>query len=214
MTSISERTCQLGAAFSVKTEENDDGDNIPSCVIVIGGLMLEAADVNALLGDPYAHASLFTSKGGHLEPSLPQVKNLVLKDKRTNVDVRITIDTTGPQKSHLLSGCTLKDLTIAPLAGGLTALGFKAQTKGNHVPALVGLMTAHLNGYITCELHPGEESKPGKRNPKQADLPINTFGDGEQPENSRTGRLVNLASRRAERKAKKEKDPDGRHKPH
>jgi hypothetical protein len=203
MTSISERTGQLGTTVGVKTEEGKDGEKIPVCEIQIGGLMLEANDVNALLEDPYAHQALFTSKGGHLEPALPQVENLVLREKRTNVDVTITIETTGPAKPQTLRGCMLKNLQIAPMSGGLTALGFKVQTKGKHVPELVGLLTAHLDGHISCEVRPGAEDKPGKRKPKQRDLPINTFGDGEQPENSRTGRLINLSARRAAKKAKK-----------
>lgn len=208
MTTISERTCQLGDSVKLKSSEDAEGASIPACEIPVGGLMLEANDVNALLGDPYAHASLFTSKSGHLEPSLPQVKNLVLKENRPGLDVTITIETTGPAKPQLLKDCQLKNLSIAPLSGGLTALGFTVHTVGKHVPALMGLLAAHLNGHITCEVRDGSGPPKGKRKAKQQDLPINTFGDGEQPET-----VLSFPGRRRSKKERKDSE-DGRRTPH
>jgi hypothetical protein len=98
--------------------------------------------------------------------------------KRVGATVTIAMQTTHPQKMTL-SDCKLKDITLAPLSGGLTAMALKVQHSGDSVPNVVGNLSAFLGGDITFEVG---ESLLEVKTTKQQELPLNTFGENEQPQ--------------------------------
>lgn len=207
MTTLTDRACQLGSSINLRIEKHGD-DDVPACDIPLGGLMLNHAELGALLNDPKAYTMLFHTDRGHPEPAFPQIQNLVLRDKRVGANVTIRIQTSGPAKSIELKDCKLKDLTLAPLSGGLTALAVKVQTSGDHVPMTIGVLAAHLNGHVSVEIGTGEAAKPIAQ---QGELPINRFkGDDdnegfiEEPiENSKIGGKIQHAARKIAKRARR-----------
>lgn len=181
MLMISSRACQLGSSINTRTEKHGD-DDVPACDIPLAGIMLDERELNALLGDPYAHRALFTDKAGHKEPTLPQVEGFVLKAKIENVTVRIghNLLDTSDKDSRTLTDCKLKGLTLEPMSGGATALSCKVQTSGDHVGSLVGALIAHLGQHVAIEFSEGAIAVDG--DDTQLDLPVNNFGNGEEPE--------------------------------
>jgi len=210
MITLSARACQLGSSVNLRTEKHGE-DNVPAVDIPIEGIMLSSEDLNELLGTPGAHDTLFSTVRGHQEPALPQIKDLVLRDKVAGADVCIKIHGTGPAKKLQLKDCKIKGLTLAPLSGGATALSITVQTSGDHVPATIGLLASHLSGQINVEISGGAIAE---KKATQGELPINSLEEDPPIENSRTGRLVNLSARRAEKKAKKNAKPTEATRPH
>lgn len=174
-TELSKRACKLGVSLNCRRELHGD-EGVPACDISVGGIMLTGAEMNLLMGSG-AYGSLFDLTGQHPEPALPQIENIVLKGKRVGAAVTITILTTGKDQVIALEDCKLKDLTLAPMSGGLTAMALKVQTSGDHVPNTVGTLSAYLNGDITIAIG---ESTLEEKTSKQAELPLNTFGDDAQ----------------------------------
>lgn len=177
MLNITSRACQLGASINTRAEKHGDED-VPAADIPLAGIMLDEAELNALLNDPYAHRALFTDRGGHQEPSLPQFEAHTLRDKLEGDTVTLTAGTRN--KEIILGDAKLKGLTLEPLSGGATSLSLKIQVSGDAVPGVVGMLLNHLNGHLTVEI--ADAVAIEKKGDKQQDLPINTFGDGEQPE--------------------------------
>lgn len=181
MLRITPRACQLGASINTRTEKHGDED-VPACDIPLAGIMLDESELNALMGDPYAHRALFTDRKGHAEPSLPQIEALTLRDKLEGATVTIVLSTTGKGTELVLGNAKLKGLTLQPQSGGATSLSLKVQVSGDEVAHTVGELVAHLNGHITCEIS-GATAEQTKTS-QQQDLPINTFGEGEAPAQS------------------------------
>lgn len=177
MTALTQRSCMLGPSINIRTEKHGEED-VPACDIPLGGVMLELKELCALMNNPAA-VGLFIKLEGRNEPAIPQIENIVLKGKRIGATVKITVQTTGPDKVLTLEDCKLKSITLAPMSGGLTAMALKVQTAGDHVPAVVGLLTAHLNGHVVVELG---DSTLEEKSSKQAELPLNTFGEDDEAE--------------------------------
>jgi hypothetical protein len=175
MLNITSRACQLGASINTRPEKDED---VPACDIPLAGIMLDETELNALVNDPYAHRALFTDRGGHQEPSLPQFEAHRLRDKLEGATV--TLSTGGRGRELVIGDAKLKGLTLEPLSGGATSLSLKVQVSGDAVPGLVGMLLNHLNGHITVEI--ADAVAVEKKADKQLDLPVNAFGEGERPE--------------------------------
>lgn len=172
-TELSARACKLGVSLNCRRELHGD-EGVPACDISVAGIMLTKEEFNALMGDDYAYGAMFTEKK---EPRLPQIENIVLKGKRVGAAVVITITTTGKGTGLALSDCKLKDLVLAPMSGGLTAMALKIQTAGDHVPNTVGILSAHMGDDISLSI---SDSTLEVKQSKQQELPLNTFGEGEE----------------------------------
>lgn len=177
MLNITSRACQLGASINTRAEKHGDED-VPACDIPLAGIMLDERELNALLNDPYAHRALFTDRKGHQEPSLPMIEAISVREKLEGATVTFVLGTA--QAETVIGDAKLKGLTLEPLSGGSTSLSLKIQVSGDPVPALVAALLQHLNGFVTVEI--ADAVAVEKKADKQRDLPINTFGEGEQPE--------------------------------
>lgn len=177
MLNITSRACQLGASINTRAEKHGDED-VPACDIPLAGIMLDETELNALLNDPYAYRALFTDRGGHQEPSLPQFEAHALREKLEGATVTLTVGTRA--KEIVLGDAKLKGLTLEPLSGGATSLSLKIQISGDAVPDVVGVLLNHLNGHLTVEI--ADAVAVEKKADKQMDLPVNQFGESEQPE--------------------------------
>lgn len=181
MLTISKRPCQIGTSINTRRELHGD-EPVPACDIPILGITLDANELCSLLEEPTAFRALFDTKRGHDEPLFTQFEPFQLKDKIEGANVSLSVGK-GMIELH---DCKLKGLTLQPMAGGLTLLSFKIQTSGDDMAAVVGDLVAHLDHTIDIEIADGERVKA--KDSQQQDLPINTFGDGEEPESPKRRR--------------------------
>lgn len=184
MLTISKRPCQIGTSINTRRELHGD-EPVPACDIPILGITLDANELNSLLEEPHAHGALFLlRKGVTEEPQFPQLEPFVLKDKIEGARVSLIVGNSVLK----LTDCKLKGLTLQPMAGGLTLLSFKIQSSGDGMGGIVGDLVAQLDRTIEIEVTDGERVSKDSR---QAELPINTFGEGEEPEQPRKRRRKN-----------------------
>lgn len=174
MLTISKRPCQLGITINTRRELHGD-EAVPACDIPIAGITLDANELNSFLGEPTAHRALFNRKGSHDEPLFPQLEPFQLKDKIEGAHVELTLN----GETYAFSPCKLKGVTLQPMSGGVTLLSFKVQSSVDDMGDVVSNLVGHLDRTIEIAVS-GGEAKP--QDTKQQDLPINTFGDGEEPE--------------------------------
>ena len=179
MLTVTSRPCQLGTGINTRCEMHGD-ESVPACDIPIVGITLDAEELGALLADPYAHRALFTKARGHDEPMFPQLEPFELTDKIEGASAVITLSSTGEGATIHLDDVKLKGLTLKPMSGGLTLLSLKIQASGEDMASQVGELVAYLDRSVQIEIHGGERVKA--KDKAQAELPINTFGEGEEPE--------------------------------
>jgi hypothetical protein len=175
--SITPRPCKIGSSINTRTEKHGDED-VPACDVPVAGITLDKGELNALLGEQYAHQLLFSIREGHTSPVFGMLEPFRLKGKIEDVQVSIKLGLLDGADEIELTSAKLKGLTLEPQAGGLTLLGCKVQVSGDHVPSIAGTLLNFLNRVVTIELHGGDATT--SKAEKQQDLPINTFGDGEQ----------------------------------
>lgn len=144
--------------------------------------MLEPEELNALLGDPTAHATLFTDERGFKQPRFQQLKALVLKDKFENAAVRFTLGMNGAGTGVQCEQVKIAKVTLEPMSGGLTALS--CQVQAEPAAEMIGALVQFLSREISIEIIDAKRAEKAK---KQGELPINTFGEGEQGEQGKAG---------------------------
>jgi len=175
--SLSSRPCLIGASINTRTEKHGDED-VPAVDIPVAGIMLTAEELGALVGDAYAHKALFDTKGKRMDPALPYFESFQLKHKFEGAAVDFEL---GLHKQHVgLDGAKLAGIKLTPRAGGLTEMSCKVQCV-LHAADDVGQLIQHLNREAQIEVTDAAQVEE-KASSKQQDLPINNFGDGEQPE--------------------------------
>jgi hypothetical protein len=176
---ITKRPCRIGSSINTRTEKHGDED-VPACDIPLEAIMIDANELNILLGDTGAHKALFRKgKNGSetiQEPAFRQLKSFVLKDKFEDANVLLTVGINGTEVE--LADVKLAKVTLAPQVGGLTELSLQVQATPD-VEDIAEILQ-YLNGEEDVAIEFGKRAE--KAASKQKDLPINTFGDGEQPE--------------------------------
>jgi len=183
MLSISKRPCRLGPSINLRSEKHGD-DDVPACDIAIEGLMLEPEELNALLEDPNAHKAFFAKAGngkaGKLtEPMFRQLKAFVMRNKFEGGAV-LTFGLT--EREIDFGEVKLAKLTLEPMVGGLTSLSLQVQAHPDERG--MGELMSFLNREIDAAIEIGARAEKGKR--AQQDLPLSTFGEGEQTEEAVT----------------------------
>jgi hypothetical protein len=141
--------------------------------------MLDREELNALLGDPKAHGSLFRTQksngegGKLLEPAFPQFKALAFKEHFEGATVRLVLGLNDTEVE--LEDCKIRRVTLEPQVGGMTVLAcmLRAVPTGQQVATLFAFMN-HDGAVEIADAKRAEKAK------KQSDLPLNTFGEGEQ----------------------------------
>lgn len=164
---LKKRPCKIGLGINTRTEKHGD-DDVPACDIPLEGVMLEAKELDALLGDG-AHKALFASagKGSVDEPRLRQLKPLKLKDKfeECAATIFVGMDDAGEVE---IENAKLANITLEPQVGGLTAMSLKVQC--TPPSDSLGRLFAFLNHDVDAKLSFGKKAE-GKSD-KQPELPI------------------------------------------
>jgi hypothetical protein len=164
---ITERVAKLGTKITTTAnEKNTDAAN--SSVVPIVGMMLEEAELDALLGKG-AHKAFFreaTVAGvKQLEPRFPGLKEITLREKFVG-DVVIDLDDIRVEcdDEHV----TIKSVKLAPQTGGLTAMSLKVECQPSAQESAA--IAAQLNRECRAEVSFGGARKPASR--KQIALPM------------------------------------------
>lgn len=174
MTHFATRPCKLGQSVNTRTEKHGD-DSVPACDIPVSGFMLEKAELDELVGKDFWNCMFNNGNGKKADmPLWEKLATMKLADKYSG-GVTIVL---GPNVKDIeLEDVTIAGITLEPLAGGLTAVSFKIQASDD-VEKFVHKLIARLDTEIDLQVEFGDKVERAKS--KQQDLPINTFGDGEQ----------------------------------
>jgi hypothetical protein len=169
---IETRPGKIGSSINTRSEKHGDED-VPACDIPLAGIMLEAEELNALLGDPSAHKSLFEKpkNGAPVEPRFQRLKAFVLRDKfEGQATLSLGLNATEVD----LGDVTFARITLEPQCGGMTEMSLQVQC----APPVetMAQVIAFLNDHVDVELNFGELIEQAKR--KQKDLGL-SFGDGD-----------------------------------
>ena len=177
MITLTNRPCRIGPSINARTEKHGD-DDVQAFDIPLAGLMLEKEELNAFLGDPYAYDALFNhhrSNGKADEPIFKKFRPLVLRDKFEEGEVVFTVGM-GSEEIRL-KGVKLAKVTLDPQVGGLTLLSVQVQCTPS--TETIAKVLPYMNHEIEAEVTFGKKIAKSE---KQRELPINGFGEGEQPE--------------------------------
>lgn len=177
MLTLDKRPCRIGSSLNARNEKHGDED-VPALDIPLEGLMLTKEELNALLEDPYAHDALFNhrSKGKVDEPVFRKFKPLVYREKFEEAQVLLTVGL-GADIEIEFKGVKLARVTLDPQVGGLTECSVQIQCTPS--AETVAQLWPYMNREVDCELSFGKKAVKAE---KQKELPLNTFGDGEAPE--------------------------------
>jgi hypothetical protein len=175
MLTLDKRPCRIGSSINTRSELHGE-ETVPAMDIPLEGIMLQPNELNALLNEPFAHSALFDEKGTHKEPIFRQFKPFVMKDKFE--DATVSIELGLKQELITLQNVKLAKLTLTPMVGGLTELSLQVQCTPD-LDLGISTLLAFLNKDADVEITVGKKAADAKDQPQ---LPLNTFGEGEQSE--------------------------------
>jgi len=181
---LKKRPCKLGDSINCRTEKHGD-EPVPAFDIPVIDILLDAEELNELLGDEHADKALFNTRGRTREPMFRQFNPFTLKDKFKESSVTLHLGLA--EKSIALKDVTLAKLKIEPLAGGLTNLSVQVQCH----PKLNGeveLVMEFMGREIHAALEIGERIEKAD---KQRDLALGEAGDDEENEKPKSRRRGN-----------------------
>jgi hypothetical protein len=174
MFSISLRQAKIGNQIQARGEMHGE-DSVTAYSIPIVGVMIDDHELAALLQEPLARQALFVDRAGEMtQPLFPQLKPLQLKHKFEGGLVRIvhSID----NEEIKFTSCKIKSIKLEPQPGGLTEISFMVNTV-----LTLDARAARLQGQINHEVQI-ECSAELSADDAQQDLPLNSFGEGEDDE--------------------------------
>lgn len=172
------RPCKLGNSKNDNTEHHGE-ERVHTSTFALNGLMLEAEELNSMLAEPKAHKALFVRRDKIDEPVLRDCDPIGLKSKYEGCTVTITLG--GLSRVELpLDDCRLSKFVLEPKVGGLTELSLAVLCSPDDEQ--VTLLRKWLDSEVEAEIVFGNKATE-KAKRKQRELPINTFGEGEQSPN-------------------------------
>lgn len=189
MISLIDKLTRLGK-ISNNLELHGD-EEVTAFQIPVEGVMLDAKELCALLEDKFAHQLIFNDKRGLKEPTdaLRKLDALKLKDNFEGATVIMTL--TGDRELEF-DECNLKELTLEPQVGGLTALAFKVYLRPG-IGANNLLLQEHQHREVKLTITNATVAMKAKS--RQQDLPLSNGEDDdgedeaeEAPKPKRRGR--------------------------
>src|SRR5882672_6593975 len=131
---LTKRAGQIGPSINTRTEKHGEED-VPGIDIPVGGIFLDAEELNAVLQNEGAHEALYTlERGAAPEPRFQNLKPLGISDKFQGAKVTITVDDREPL---ILKPAKVSKIHLEPQIGGLTAMTCTIQgNPGDHTDVL------------------------------------------------------------------------------
>ena len=176
MLKLNKRPCQIGNSMSTNTEKHGD-DDVGAIDLKLDGMMLNAAELDSLLGDG-AHAAIYhrqksNGKGSDelAEIRFPHLKPLQFKDdfEKSRVELHVGID----NEQIVLADSKVRRVTLTPNAGGLTTMACSVRSTPDS--DTVAALYDHLNSEGSVAIRSGKLVE--KQADKQRDL---SLGEGEE----------------------------------
>lgn len=167
------RECWLGPKYSGKVE-TIEGRKIRPLIFEIDSLLLNDRELNALLANPHAWSRLYEqTPEGAIVPFMDCFKSMEFCKPIKGASVGIQY---GEQFEHAMTfnDCKLTTIKLSLIDGGLTAFSCKVKTK----PTLDDTL-AELFEYFDERIRAELVFMPPR---VQQDLPLNTAGLGEVPQ--------------------------------
>lgn len=170
MLTLNQRVCMIGGSVNTRCELHGE-ESIPALDIPLSAIMLNASELNALLGEPLAHEALFNRRADHLtEPLFKQLKPFALKDKYEDATVTLTVGL--HQTPIVLKNVKLSKLKLEPQVGGLTALSLTVQCTPELDERITTLL-AFMNHDAQAEIVTGKRATKADQQPE---LPLGAHG--------------------------------------
>jgi len=205
--SLTKRPAKIGPSINTRTEHHGEED-VPGLDIPIGGLFVNAEELQALTGALGAHDAFFVrdSSSGHV-PRFSSIDSYALSHKFDGAQVRIN---GYDVPAVAFSKAKIKGIRLKPQIGGLTLVSFTLQVNPEKGAVDVPML---LNQTIQIAIKGADlETDPDN----EPELPLDHSQDGapiepsdveresdEEPELSNTGRKIaahHLKKKRAARK--------------
>jgi len=161
---LAERIAKIGGSINTRSERHGDED-VPACDIPLVGFMLEADELDALIGKG-AHKALYRdAKGNNVEPRFEHVTELAVDQKFVG---NVSLDLESIDLELDDENVTLAKIRLEPQVGGLTAMSLQVQCtpSTDEIAQLVGSLNREVRAAITFG---GRKQPKGK---KQPELPM------------------------------------------
>lgn len=171
MLSLSTRDARLGQKYSGKPLKASEPDSPRVMTFEIEDIELDAQELNVLLQEPHAHASLYNHTRDGIRPFLKCFKALELEGSIEGAYVALSWISASVDFKFTTAKLSAVKLTLGP-DEGKTFMRAKVTVEPTLDESLAELV-AHMGHPVTVELR-GEP--PGA----QQDLALNTHGTGEQ----------------------------------
>jgi hypothetical protein len=197
MFSVTKRSAVLSRkAKADSKEDKKTHEEVTFLTFELEELKIDSSELGALLREPHAFDALYNTGTNPVEPILRGLKSLELAESISEAYVRIYVGVSGYTRFDF-KDCKLSKIKLELRHGGDTALSCKV-TVAPELNAKLSTLLEFLGHSVQAELR-GEA--PGA----QGDLPLNTFTDGgEQSPMSNTGRQIQAAAAKKERKARRD----------
>lgn len=173
MFNIAETYAQMGK-ISNNLEKHGEKD-VTAFDIPISAVTLKPEQFNALSEDAYADRWLFSDKADIREPNLSKFEPLVLRD--TFEEALVAMKVGGDAFSF--ADARIKDVQFEGKRGGDILCSFNVRVRPENDKQILQLI-AYQNREISIDIQDAKVCMKGGR--RQQELPLNTHGEGEQPE--------------------------------
>lgn len=182
MLSLSTRDARLGQKYSGKPLKSGEPDSPRTLTFEIEDIELDAQELNVLLAEPHAHASLYNHTRDGIRPFLKCFKALELEGAIEGAYVSVSWLSASVDFRFTAAKLTAVKLTLGA-DEGKTFMRAKVTVEPTLDESLAELV-AQMGKAVVIELR-GEP--PGA----QKDLPLNSHGTGEQPDEAKPRRRGN-----------------------
>ncbi len=171
-TAILDVTKRPASVMHINTRIEKHGESsVLAADIRVGGIHLEADELNALMDDKHAHASLFKAangKGKAAEPMFRQLKSFELVDKFENCAAAIGLGLSDIEVEF--EDVKIARVVLDPQVGGLTLMECTVQTEIEDTDDVARLLE-HLQSEGSVAILIGAKSIPkGAKAQKSLDL--------------------------------------------
>lgn len=185
---ISNRPCHISNAMATNTERHGEED-VGAIDLPIDGIMLNRADLDALLGDG-AHAALYVTPPYAVgeepapQPRFPCFKPVRLDESFENASVLLTLGWGQTDEAIELSGAKVRSIELDLQSGGLTMLSCKIRGKPD--AGEVAMLFEYLNHDASIEIRSADlVKKKGKA--AQGNLAFSDPDDGGEDDGEEAG---------------------------
>lgn len=115
---ITKRGAETGGKIPTSMSSFGKKDKVAKISIPLSAILIADDEIGVLMNDPDSHSALFTgARSKHLEPRWQGIDPIPITDKFK--DAKVTIKMNDSTAAVILKPCTVGQITVKPLTGGL-----------------------------------------------------------------------------------------------